>query len=152
MIIYIELLCSVLQRSIASYHRSRSLIDQLTMSLQGTTWWTSACRPPRTGKRVANCSAVKTCNHDDQPSPKPPAEPPLHSPVHSFPVFSLRVVPLIFNMCNIYFFFLIASQLTYAHIPRQTLSHTHFWHEIKFYSTNCGDVHWLNVAEIMARL
>lgn len=41
-----------------------------------TTWWTSACPPPRMARGGANCSAVRTCN-PWQPPP-PASAPPSH--------------------------------------------------------------------------
>ncbi|KAL0201837.1 hypothetical protein M9458_005024, partial [Cirrhinus mrigala] len=34
-----------------------------------TMWWTSASHRLQTARRATNCSAAKTCNHDNQPSP-----------------------------------------------------------------------------------
>lgn len=54
-------------------------------------------------------------------------------------------------ICVIYIFpFDSFSTHICTHTETDTRTHTYFWHEIKFYSTNSGDVCLLNVLEIMA--
>lgn len=55
-------LLSEKQKSTASSLRNRLLSGLPMTSPRETTWWTSACPPPRTAWGGANCSAVRTCN------------------------------------------------------------------------------------------
>lgn len=122
-----DVLCPI-QRFIGSYHRSRSLIVQLTTSLQETMWWTSACHPRQTGTEATNCSAAKTCN---QPSWRPTITIfsflPHQSIVMSFFLF-LRVTPLNFNICFDSFW---STRID----TRETDTHT-LLTQIKLYCTN----------------
>lgn len=67
------------QKSTASSRRNRSPSGLPTTSPRETTWWTSACRPQRTAREGASCSAVRTCNPLLEPTTPPPPPQSTHS-------------------------------------------------------------------------